>query len=236
MNKIETSLRQALNQDRLCHIDMIDCLERGAAQILLQEPEGLLLYDSACQKYGLTAQSRAFVERALALFQPGRTAVFHQDWMLAEAAEKLNLERMDFYHGVYDLPQPPPQRGPEPEIRPLDPGWLDQVSPHYYDDSNREYLARVMAKGELFGALIQGELAGFIGCHEEGTYGILEVLPQFRRRGVGYALERHIIGWLLDHDRIPYCQIAVDNGASISLQNRLGLSLSQKPVHWLFAE
>ena len=93
-----------------------------------------------------------------------------------------------------------------------------------------------MAKGELFGALIQGELAGFIGCHEEGTYGILEVLPQFRRRGVGYALERHIIGWLLDHDRIPYCQIAVDNGASISLQNRLGLSLSQKPVHWLFAE
>lgn len=236
MQEREQALRQALNGDRLCHIDMIDCLERGGAQILLQEPEGLLLYDQACQKYGLTARAPAFVEKALGLCQPGRTLVCHQDWLLEEAAQTLGLERMDFYHGVYDLPAPPPRRGPEPEIRPLDPGWLDQVSPHYYNDSNREYLGRVMAKGELFGALIEGELAGFIGCHEEGTYGILEVLPQFRRRGIGYALERHIIGWLLAQGRTPYCQIAVDNKASIALQNRLGLSLSEQPVHWLFPE
>ena len=236
MNETEQALRQALNQDRLCHIDMIDSLDRGFAQILLQEPEGLLTYDAACQKYGLTAKSPAFVEKALALCQPERTLVCHQDWLLAEAAEQLNLERMDFYHGVYDLPEPPPQRGPEPDIRPLDPGWLDQVSPHYYNDSNRAYLSRIMAKGELFGALSDGELAGFIGCHEEGTYGILEVLPSFRRRGVGYALERHIIGWLLEQGRRPYCQIAVDNKASISLQDRLGLRLSQKPVYWLFPQ
>lgn len=232
--KEEQALCQALNRDRLCHIDMIDCLERGAAQILLQEPEGLLLYDTACRKYGLTAKSQAFVERALDLCQPGQTVVCHQPWLLAEAAEKLGLERMDFYHGVYEHSEPPPKWGPEPEILPLGPGWLDQVSPHYHYDSNRQYLARIMERGELFGALVEGQLAGFIGCHEEGAYGILEVLPQFRRRGIGYALERYIIGWLLDHGRIPYCQIAVDNGASISLQNRLGLSLSEQPVHWLF--
>ena len=66
MNETEQALRQALNQDRLCHIDMIDSLDRGFAQILLQEPEGLLTYDAACQKYGLTAKSPAFVEKALA--------------------------------------------------------------------------------------------------------------------------------------------------------------------------
>ena len=96
MNETEQALRQALNQDRLCHIDMIDSLDRGFAQILLQEPEGLLTYDAACQKYGLTAKSPAFVEKALALCQPERTLVCHQDWLLAEAAEQLNLERMAF--------------------------------------------------------------------------------------------------------------------------------------------
>ncbi len=236
MGETEQALRQALAQDRLCHIDMIDCLDRGAAQVLLRQPDGLLLYDTACGKYGLTAKNQAFVEQALDLCQPGHTVVCHQPWLLAEAAEKLGLKRMDFYHGVYEHQQPPPKWGPEPEILPLGPGWLDQVSPQYHYDSNREYLARIMAKGELFGALVEGQLAGFIGCHEEGTYGILEVLPQFRRRGIGYALERHIIGWLLDHNRTPYCQIAVDNVASLSLQDRLGLSLSENPVHWLFGE
>ena len=41
----------------------------------------------------------------------------------------------------------------------------------------------------MTGAFLDGVLAGLIGIHEEGSIGMLEVLPAYRRRGLGYALE-----------------------------------------------
>ena len=230
LNKLE----EALEQDRLCHIDMIDCIRRGFAQVEKWDERGVLLYNTGCNQYHLTAKDPSFLEEAVALCRPGRTLVCHQEEYVPQAVSRLGLNRMDFYHGVYSHSAPPPQRGEEPVIRTLDPSWLDQVSAHYYADSERAMLARTLARGEIFGAFKEEKLAGFIGCHEEGTYGILEVMPDFRRQGIGYALERHVIGWLLERGRIPYCQIRPDNKASLSLQNRLGLELSPRVVHWLF--
>lgn len=227
-------LRRGLLADKLGHIDMIDCIDRGFAQVEKADDRGVLLKNKGCGQFHLTARDPSFVKEALALCEPGHTLVCHQDMLLDEAGERLGLWRMDFHHGVYTGRMPPPKRGEEPEIRALEPCWLDVISPYYYEDSERELLRRALAAGEVFGAFIEGRLAGFIGCHEEGTYGMLEVLPDFRRRGVGYALERHIIGWLLEQGRIPYCQVRPDNGASLSLQNRLGLQMSANVVHWLF--
>ena len=231
--ELET-LRRSLLADKLGHIDMIDCIDRGFAQVAKADERGVLLYNTGCDQFHLTARDPAFVEEALELCRPGRTLVCHQAMHLAQAAERLQLWRMDFRHGVYTAATPPPQRGEEPAIQVLDESWLDAISPYYYEDSERETLRRALRAGEVFGALVEGRLAGFIGCHAEGTYGMLEVLPAYRRRGVGYALERHIIGWLLAQGRTPYCQVRADNGASLALQGRLGLEMSENEVHWLF--
>ncbi|MFQ7452543.1 MAG: GNAT family N-acetyltransferase [Flavonifractor plautii] len=37
----------------------------------------------------------------------------------------------------------------------------------------------------MLGAFVDGTLAGFAGFHGEGSIGLLEVLPAYRRRGLG---------------------------------------------------
>lgn len=42
--------------------------------------------------------------------------------------------------------------------------------------------------GVMLGAFLRDRPAGFIGLHEEGSMGMPEVLPEFRRMGVARAL------------------------------------------------
>ena len=228
-------LRQQLLADKLTHFDMIDCIDRGFAQVVKADDRGVLLYSTGCDQYHLTAKEPEFVRECMALCQPGRNIICHQEFLLEELCQQLKLFHMAFHHGVYTGKQPPPQRGDEPEIRQLGPEWVDQVSPHYYDDSEKILLRARMEEGRVFGAFIDNQLAGFIGEHSEGTYGILEVIPQFRRRGVAYALERHIIAHLMAQGRVPYCQVKSENAASLALQSQLGVEVSPGLAHWLFA-
>ena len=47
-------------------------------------------------------------------------------------------------------------------------------------------------------------------------------------------LEKRMINLMLKRNLLPFCQIEVDNVKSLSLQKKLGMSLSQEKVYWLF--
>jgi ribosomal protein S18 acetylase RimI-like enzyme len=82
-------------------------------------------------------------------------------------------------------------------------------------------------------ALVHGELAGFAGEHEEGSLGMLEVLPQYRRRHIGKALATYIINWSLERGQIPYSQAKSDNTASLALQDQLGTCCAKGQLYWM---
>ena len=88
----------------------------------------------------------------------------------------------------------------------------------------------------MLGAYAQGVLAGFIGEHTEGAMGLLHVMPEYRRRGVGFALERAAIRHTMLRGYTPYGQVFEDNAASHALQKRLGMTRSEGPVLWLTGE
>ena len=85
----------------------------------------------------------------------------------------------------------------------------------------------------MFGIDAEGELAAFAGVHAEGSMGMLEVLPAYRRRGMGEALEAWLIGWMLERGRVPFCQIFDGNEASLRLQKKLGLKLASGRLYWV---
>lgn len=60
-----------------------------------------------------------------------------------------------------------------------------------------------MEAGQLWGLFEDGQLAAFIGVHHEGSMGILEVLPEYRRRGLAMALEGWLIRWHLERGWTP---------------------------------
>ena len=90
-----------------------------------------------------------------------------------------------------------------------------------------------MEKGWIFGAFVEGTLAGFIGMHTEGSIGFLTVFPEYRRRGIGTALETFLINEMLERGFTPYGQTEEGNTASHRLQETLGLCFSKEMVYWM---
>lgn len=50
---------------------------------------------------------------------------------------------------------------------------------------NYRYIDELIENKHMWGLFVYGELAGFIGIHDEGSMGLLEVLPSYQRHGYG---------------------------------------------------
>jgi len=118
-------------------------------------------------------------------------------------------------------------------LRPLQMRDLAYVYDHYETVQDEAFLSGRIAAG-MIGIEAEGSLRGFIGCHPEGTMGILAVEPAWRRKHLGRALEAAMINAQLSRGIIPFCQVDIHNEASRQLQRSLGMACSRHPVSWFF--
>ena len=234
---MKLSMTDYLARERLANIDMIELILLPETQALRFDEEGLLLY-----RDGLY----------LLACEPGKGCSFLPLLTrgLTEGAERLIVLRgeetieplvrdygfqvvMDCVHAVYPAKEPLRYTLPEnAEIRPLDPCHAGFVHEHYHMVDDIAYIRERIRAG-MYGAFVGGYLAGFVGTHDEGSIGMLEVLPEFRRLGLAYALEAHLINRLLESGHTPYCQVSIKNEPSIALQRKLGMEFSSAVIHWL---
>ena len=107
---------------------------------------------------------------------------------------------------------------------------------YHPEDNNLPYMQYLISAGQMWGYFDGDRIAGFIGIHREGSMGLLEVLPEHRKRGVGYALEAFLIDWHLKKGWVPYCHVVEGNEASFALQRKLGMQFSELPVIWLWKD
>lgn len=229
-----------LLKDPKLHIDMTEAIYRGLAEICYGEPDGVLLrlrapWNGNTFLYELSA---ATPERSAALLEqlePGVPFVAHQAFTLEQAQRRWDCKSQRCVQGQWPS-FTPPALDPAVEIWPLDLGDLPAVLAHYDLIQDEEELAQRITSGNLFGACVDDQLAGFVGVHTEGAIGLLTVLQQYRQRGIGLALERYIIRQELRQGHIPYCQMFESNQRSLHLQERLGMELHTEPVWWIFPQ
>ena len=81
---------------------------------------------------------------------------------------------------------------------------------------------------------VDGVLAGFAGFHDEGSIGLLEVLPEYRRRGLGEALLCAAVRLALERGQYAFGQVFTDNRPSLALQRKVGMTVSEDILYWLF--
>ncbi|MFU0831953.1 MAG: N-acetyltransferase domain-containing protein [Oscillospiraceae bacterium] len=221
-----------LQKNPILHADMLECIRRGSAQILAASDFGVLLYESGVHM--LSAENETEAYRLLSKLNASELMVIHQAYGTEFAMKKYGFSRrIPACNAVYLRGVPLPQNEKPAEIRPLDESFLPFVKAHYQNISEDEYLLDRLKAGVVFGAFIGGEPAGFIGIHTEGSIGMLEVLPKFRRRGIARILESFQVNRLLQAGCIPYAQIQPQNKASIELHRKLGFSFSDFSVSWL---
>ena len=117
-------------------------------------------------------------------------------------------------------------------IRQLSLGWYDIVHAHY-PMLGGEDMKLLLGDGSIWGGFLDDQLTGFIGNHLEGTIGLLEIFPEYRKRGYGQALLSFMVNRMLDQGRTPYAQIELENAASEKIQRRLGFEISDRVLYWL---
>ncbi len=129
-----------------------------------------------------------------------------------------------------------PPSGFDPGIKRLAPSLAETVYERYHNPGGGYRvgdIAELLRRGNIFGAIEDGKLTGFIGLHFDGSMGMLEVFEPFRRRGIGERLERFLITYVMTVGRVPTCEVDADNVASLRLQERIGLTPGAGYTVWL---
>lgn len=234
-----------LRRDKLHHMDMIENIRRGQADVIAVREDGVLLRDKNCGIYMLTAASKDAGERLLSLTDSNAEEfICHQKFLADSILARFGKEHCgECWQMVYTRKQPFLEDW-DVNICPLEESFTDEVFAHYNRLHTREEIARFLRKGAIYGAFVSETadaeglnkevLAGFIGTHEEGSIGMLEVFEPFRKRGIAQALEKYMFNRTLEKGFTPYGQVFTDNEASFRLQEKLGLKVSKKKIYWIY--
>lgn len=221
-----------LNRDQ--SIPAILAYKRGAQVVLCQEG-GVILYEKAINLYYISLDDNSLLEA---------------DWYNAASKAECLVLRENNIEAVKQRIHPTivnPCRqmlflGNAPacpksdglEIKKLSMVDLEFVCAHYKMHLDDGYIAQRISAGYVYGAYYNGALAGFAGRHSDGSMGMLEVLPQYQRLGIGSALGCFMINLVLDSGEIPYAHIFPDNEASLGMTSRIpGAVFTDELVAWM---
>ena len=107
------------------------------------------------------------------------------------------------------------------------------MAEHYSEIGTSEYVSERIHHGAVYGAFYDEKIVGFIANHEEGSIGMLYVLPEYRKRHVAMALETYCMNLAVERGEIPYGQVVLGNEASIRLQEKMGICFAKGTIVWM---
>lgn len=235
--------QELFDRDPVRYIDMTEAVRRGIGTVLYASPSAALVdvpspeQPDGFHTYLMCCAGLEEAQRLCGLLPSGGGFLLaaHEDFCVPLLKERfgatLFLEGAS-YQAAYLRTQPPVLQDCGLAIRQLDVSGLPQVAAHYQLEGE-DYLRSLLERGQLFGGFLNGVMVGFAGRHTEGSIGLLEILPQYRRQGFATALEQYMIRLELSLCHIPFGQVLTDNAPSLALQRSLGMTISSGTLHWL---
>ncbi|MDO4324272.1 MAG: hypothetical protein Q4C61_17315 [Lachnospiraceae bacterium] len=226
-----------LQQKELLHIGMLQVLLRGTAEVYQEGENGVFLRDTVSGAWMLSTED---VQTGIRWLREKTDAEYRLMQLcqreIADFAQKEYelTTRLECRQAVYRGAEPPSYAGRlaiceagEPELKKIRAN---------YDKLSDEELKEIQKAGNLFAGYFENQFVGFIGSHLEGSMGLLEILPEYRRQSFGEELEAFMIGHMMRKGLIPFGQIEIWNEKSLGLQKKLRMELSDESdlVYWIF--
>ncbi len=229
-------IQYMMKKGKMHYMDIVESLRRGKGEIVEASEDGILVRDESAGVYMIAvfdASKAAEVAGWIPRQGQGWQFAVHQECLLEPFGRLFSIrECLPVYQAVYTrknaaaVPK-------NIKLEPLGTGYLEEVMSHYRMTDDRMYLEERLQSGNIYGAFMDGTLAGFAGIHQEGSIGMLEVYEEYRRQGVGGALEAFLINLQLSMGYTPYGMIEEDNEVSLNLQEKLGLCISRDCLYWI---
>ncbi len=232
----EKEIRERFCLDK-AHFAMIEnALASKKANILHAADDGLLLtYNGIDMIYG--TQNKDAAKRILSVLP-------HTDMIVCSSQAEVNAIKEIYpqiktakpcyqvrYENVVDFQ---PANGAV--IKPMLPTQenFNLIYSTYTQHYSLEEIEKLVSEETFLCCEIGGEIVGYIGKHEEGSIGLLEVFPSARGKGVGSALLCAAVKNVLARGEIAYSNIITDNEASLKLHARLGYYPSKNLIFWCY--
>ena len=224
-----------LSQNTVLHIDMLEGILRGEVRLLDVSDDGVSMYHRSGETTMMSARNEEAAIRMISRMEAAKLIVAHQEFFLEPLKRKFSItETLECNQVAYLRTGSLPKASCPAFICQLDGRHLPFIIKHYSHATDSDYILDRLQANAMFGAYIKNDLVGFIGVHAEGSIGMLEVLPQYRRQGIAKALETHLVNDFLSHGEIPFAQIITGNAVSLTLHRQLGFSVSDHPIWWLW--
>lgn len=222
-----------LMENQLLHIGMLEAINRNSAAVLYSEDHGVLLKEKISGAYMLSVGSFDKGKSLIDELNEGNLFLVHQEFMTDYIIKKFNLaHKLECFQASY-MSKNKLKVKSELEIRPLNINQKEVILENYNKLSEEE-IDILLNTESLFGGYKEDKLVGFIGNHLEGSIGLLEIFPPYRRLGYGETLECFMVNHMLEQGRVPFGHIEIENDKSIALQKKLGFTLSEDKLYWLF--
>lgn len=221
-----------MNRDRAHYAGALYALDTDGARIRYAAGDGVLIRANWISY--VSAETDPAAEDILDRLETDAVVSYDRRFDAPLSARGFTRE-MRCHSCLYEKAEPPQLALPlGVEMRLLTPDYAAFIYAHYsHSDGRPDYVSERVRAG-MIGLFDGGALAGFIGTHDTGEMGLLEVLPEYRRRGLARLLEARMIGERLLAGRLPYGDVETNNEASLSLQRSLGMSVSDRDTCWYF--
>lgn len=224
-----------LNKDYLLNIDIIVALQMNIATVEYFSNNAILVYLPKSEAYYIYSPNNNEEETFDHITRP----YFSITTRNRTIEEKIK-QRFDLYHYnghchniVWSSKKHITIINDICTIKTLTVDNVKQVASVYkLYDATEEITENILNKNML-GAFIDDKLVGFVGYHSEGAMGMLEVLPEYRKMGIGKILASSMINKVIDDGYTPFGQVFETNTASIELNKKLGFEFSVPDIIWL---
>ena len=221
--------------DPALYADMENYLDSGEWKKVYESPTALWLRWNRGWLHAIAAFDLDEARRLLADIPKDNAIVLRGCEGLAELAVEMGFTGFNpCRQAVYEKKKPIPVQT-ELTIRHPDPDDYPKFR-ESYDLGGEHELKKDFEGPDFLGGYLNGEFIGYIGVHGEGSIGMLYVFPPYRRRGYAEALYCTLINNQLKKGCLPYAQIISDNEASLELQQKLGLRISEGLLYWMWHE
>ena len=219
-----------LSKKKRMNIHMMEFLNRGLGEILYEDGLNIVLKGQGL--YEITAETREAAEKMLSgIREDMKICVVNREFLKDILVEQFGMECSEgYYQACYTKKEALPVK--HKDIRRLDRSALEYACAHYANGSEA-YITDRLKAGAMYGAFVDDRLVGFAGIHSDGSCGMLYVEEAYRGQGMGESLEAYVINRIKDNGYIPYGHVSMKNTASLHMQEKLGLYLSEGPIWWL---
>lgn len=209
-------------------------LKRGSGEIIASQDDALLVRDSVSGAYLLACEDpTAGIPLLDRYIGQDCNLLMVSDHALGLAAfERYGFsEKIECFQLAYYGEEPADDTGLT--VRAAGESDLPMLIENY-DLVSPEELAQIVRRQKMLLGYDGERLIGFMGEHLEGSMGLLYVFPEYRHKGFGAALQRHLMARTMEEGFVPFGQVEKDNLASLRLQEKLGMTQSERLIVWMW--